>query len=76
MRKLKTMKIFLTEYQQYDKVYAGYNIFAESLEEAEELALMNGLIIVGEVTKIAFKPEFSENYLDTIKISEEVHTIH
>ncbi len=70
------MKIFLTEYQVFDKVYAGFNIFAESLEEAEDIALLHGLAIVGEVTEIVFKPEYSENYLDIIKFVEEDVVLH
>ena len=70
------MKIFLTEYQVFDKVYAGFNIFAESLEEAEDIALLHGLVIVGEVTEIVFKPEYSENYLDSIKFVEEEVVLH
>ena len=45
------MKIFLTEYQIDDKIYAGFNIFAESLEEAEYVADIHGLTLVGEVKK-------------------------
>ena len=46
------MKIFLTEYQVDDKIYAGFNIFAESLDEAEYVADLHGLTLVGEVVKI------------------------
>ena len=62
------MKIFLTEYQVDDKIYAGFNIFAESLEEAEYIADMHGLTLVGEVKHIEFVPEFANiDYLATIK---------
>ena len=46
------MKIFLTEYQIDDKIYAGFNIFAESLDEAEYVADLHGLTLVGEVVKM------------------------
>ena len=62
------MKIFLTEYQIDDKIYAGFNIFAESLEEAEYVADIHGLTLVGEVKKIEYVPEFANiAYLSTIK---------
>ena len=62
------MKIFLTEYQVDDKIYAGFNIFAESLEEAEYVADIHGLTLVGEVKKIEYVPEFANiDYLSTIK---------
>lgn len=62
------MKIFLTEYQIDDKIYAGFNIFAESLEEAEYVANIHGLTLVGEVKKIEYVPEFADiDYLSTIK---------
>ena len=62
------MKIFLTEYQIDDKIYAGFNIFAESLEEAEYVADIHGLTLVGEVKKIEYVQEFANiDYLSTIK---------
>ena len=62
------MKIFLTEDQIDDKIYAGFNIFAESLEEAEYVADIHGLTLVGEVKKIEYVPEFANiDYLSTIK---------
>ena len=64
------MKIFLTEYQVEDKIYAGVNIFAMNEDEAEVIAEEQGVIIVGEITSIAFKEEF-DNYLSQV---EEVHT--
>ena len=41
------MKIFLTEIEEKGKKYAGPNIVAENLEEAEEAAKANNLIVVG-----------------------------
>ena len=66
------MKIFLTEYQIDDKIYAGFNIFAESLDEAEYIADMHSLTLVGEVTNIEYVPEFAHiDYLSTIKFPSE-----
>tara|TARA_R100000995_G_C3359992_1_gene66984 strand:+ start:149 stop:361 length:213 start_codon:yes stop_codon:yes gene_type:complete len=68
------MKIFLTEYQVDNKIYAGINIFAPNDYEAELIAKEQGVTIVGEITGITFKPEF-ENYLkqvDEVYIEEKV----
>ncbi len=68
------MKIYLTEYQVEDKIYAGVNIFALDDYEAELIAKEQGVTIVGEVTGITFKPEF-ENYLkqvEEVRIDERV----
>ncbi len=63
------MKIFLTEYQIENKVYAGINIFAMNEDEAELIASEQGVTIVGEITGITFREEF-DNYLTQV---EEVH---
>ena len=42
------MKIFLTEIEEKGKKYAGPNIVAENLAEAEKAAKANNLILVGE----------------------------
>ncbi len=47
-----SMKIFLTEIEELGKKYAGPNIVAPNLEEAEEAAEANNLTIVGEFTDI------------------------
>lgn len=47
-----TMKIFLTEIEEKGKKYAGPNIVAENLEEAEEAAKANNLIVVGEFVEL------------------------
>ena len=49
------MKIFLTEYEEQGKVYAGPNIVAKNLEAAQVAAEVNNLTVVGE---------FSEIYVD------------
>jgi hypothetical protein len=63
------MKIFLTEYQIDNKIYAGINIFAMNEDEAELIASEQGVTIVGEITGITFREEF-DNYLTQV---EEVH---
>lgn len=47
-----TMKIFLTEIEEKGKKYAGPNIVAENLTEAEEAAKANNLIVVGEFVEL------------------------
>ena len=47
-----SMKIYLTEMEQHGKRYAGPNIVAENLQEAEEAAEANGLILLGEFVEI------------------------
>ena len=64
------MKIFLTEYNIDDKIYAGINIFAPNDYEAELIAEEQGVTIVGEITVVKFRPEFAD-YLDSHK-----NTIH
>ncbi len=46
------MKIYLTEMEEHGKKYAGPNILAETLQEAEEAAEANGLILLGEFVEI------------------------
>ena len=46
------MKIYLTEMQEHGKKNAGPNILAENLQEAEEAAEANGLILLGEFVEI------------------------
>ena len=64
------MKIFLTEYHVDNKVYAGINIFAPTDYEAELIAEQQGVTIIGEITGVKFRPEFSD-YLRT-----EEKTLH
>ena len=47
-----TMKIFLTEIEEKGKKYAGPNIVAENLTEAEEAAKVNNLVVVGEFVEL------------------------
>ena len=46
------MKIFLTEIEEKGKKYAGPNIVAENLTEAEEAAKVNNLVVVGEFVEL------------------------
>jgi|TARA_R110001583_G_scaffold167578_1_gene320399 hypothetical protein len=54
------MRIFLTEFEEHGTLFAGTNIFAETEEEADTKAQTLGLIIIGEITAVAFRPEFEE----------------
>ena len=47
------MKIFLTEYEEQGKVYAGPNIVAKNLEAAQIAAEINNLTVVGEFSEIS-----------------------
>ena len=47
-----SMKIYLTEMEQHGKKYAGPNIVAENLTEAEEAAKVNNLVVVGEFVEL------------------------
>ena len=46
------MKIFLTEIEEKGEKYAGPNIVAENLAEAQEAAKANNLIVVGEFIEL------------------------
>ena len=46
------MKIFLTEVEEDGKRYAGPNILAATIKEAEQAAKYNNLILVGEFVEI------------------------
>jgi hypothetical protein len=70
------MKIYLTEYQNGNKIYAGINIFAVDDSEAEALAREQGVTIVGEITEVKFKEEF-EDYLSQVEVAQRVpHVLH
>jgi len=46
------IKIFITEFEKDDEIYAGPNIYAEDLETAEEAAMAVGCTVVGELSDI------------------------
>ena len=58
------MKIFATEFEHDGKVYDGPNIVAEDFDQAEGIALLKGIKVVGEITDFVMKGE------------EEKKTIH
>jgi hypothetical protein len=70
------MKIFLTEYQSENKIYAGVNIFAMNEDEAELIADEQGVTIVGEIVSVAFKPEYSDYLTQVEEVHKEIHTLH
>ena len=48
--------------EQHDKKYAGPNILAETLQEAEEAAEANGLTLLGEFVEIVTERGFNALY--------------
>jgi len=70
------MKIYLTEYQSENKIYAGVNIFAMNEDEAELIADEQGVTIVGEIVSVAFKLENSDYLTQVEEVHKEVHTLH
>ena len=67
------MKIFLTEMIKNGKKYAGPNIIAASLVEAEEAAEANGLSVVGEFTDIYVESGFMHFSDDESIINRTLH---
>jgi len=66
------MKIFLTEVNYYDQVFAGPNIVAEDIESATRVAAENGLILVGELESIVVEKS-GEYDFQTRSTGETVH---
>jgi len=64
------MKIYLTEMEQHGKKFAGPNIVAETLQEAEEAAEANGLTLLGEFTEIVTEDGLM-HYLEPEGYNEE-----
>jgi len=64
------MKIFLTEMTKDGKTFAGPNIVAESIEEAEEAAESNNLTLLGEFKEIFIANDLM-SYLDE-QLSDKV----
>lgn len=69
------MKIFLTEIEAYGTTFTGPNIVASTFEKAEEAALKNGLVVVGELDSIYINEELEQEYLNTIP-SKDKRIIH
>ena len=68
------MKIYLTEMEEFGQTYAGPNIVAPNLQEAEEAALVNGLTVVGEFVEIVVD-EGSMHYMKN-NFSLQERTLH
>ena len=66
------MKIFLTEMTKDGKTFAGPNIVAESIEEAEDAAKSNGLILLGEFKEIFIANDLM-SYLDEPTTNRVLH---
>ena len=64
------MKIYLTEMEQHGKKFAGPNIVAETLQEAEEAAEANGLTLLGEFVEIVTEDGLM-HYLEPEGYNEE-----
>jgi len=64
------MKIYLTEMEQHGKKFAGPNIVAETLQEAEEAAEVNGLTLLGEFVEIVTEDGLM-HYLEPEGYNEE-----
>jgi len=67
------VKIYLTELEIYGNVYAGPNIIAATLEQAELAANKNGLVVVGELENIVVNDDVS--YPTKVQL-ENKRTIH
>ena len=66
------MKIFLTEIEAYGTTFAGPNIIAKSIEEAEEAAKNNGMSVIGELDSIYIDNENTQH----MNVLESERTIH
>ena len=69
---METMKIFLTEIEAYGAIFAGPNIIAKSIEEAEEAAKNNGMSVIGELDSIYIDNEDTQH----MNVLESERTIH
>ena len=58
------MKIFLTEFEMNNMRFPGPNIVAASWEVAEQAAIDNNLILVGELDNICVDSTGSYSYQD------------
>jgi hypothetical protein len=71
---MRTMKIFLTDFDAYGATFAGPNIIAETFEKADEAAAKNGLIVVGELDSI-YVDESDTAHGNVIPLKQD-RTIH
>ena len=72
---METMKIFLTEMEAYGTTFAGPNIIASTFEKAEQAAVQNHLVVVGELDSIYVDDKLEQEYLNTIP-KENDRTVH
>jgi len=66
------MKIFLTEVEEDGKRYAGPNILAATMKEAEQAAKYNNLILVGEFVEIVTEGGLM-HYIDETEKTKVLH---
>jgi len=66
------MKIFLTEIEEDGKRYAGPNILAATMKEAEQAAKYNNLILVGEFVEIVTEGGLM-HYIDETEKTKVLH---
>ena len=66
------MKIFLTEVEEDGKRYAGPNILAATMKEAEQAAKYNNLILVGEFVEIVTEGGLM-HYIDDTEKTKVLH---
>ena len=66
------MKIFLTEVEEDGKRYAGPNILAATIKEAEQAAKYNNLILVGEFVEIVTEGGLM-HYIDKTEKTKVLH---
>ena len=72
---MESMKIFLTEMEAYGTTFAGPNIIASTFEKAEQAAVQNHLVVVGELDSIYVDDKLEQEYLNTIP-KENDRTVH
>lgn len=48
------MRIFATQFEHDGKIYAGPNIIARDFEQAEAIAELKGIEVVGELTDYVY----------------------
>ena len=66
------MKIFLTEIEAYGTTFAGPNIIAKSIEEAEEAAKNNGMNVIGELDSIYIDNEAAQ-HMNVLQTERTIH---
>jgi len=66
------MKIFLTEIEAYGATFAGPNIIAKSIEEAEEAAKNNGMNVIGELDSIYIDNEAAQ-HMNVLQTERTIH---